>query len=100
MTNYTTLNSNLKRGILRFSEKSSKKFTRPVMKFICDMIYGILASKSCLLSEIGRNLNEKISLRKTVTRLSRNLNDFEDGKSLSEEYLKAIKIVTMIKVFS
>ena len=91
MTNYTTLNSNLKRGILNFSEKISKKFSRPVMKFICNMIYGMLASKSCLLSEIGRNLHESISLRKTVTRLSRNLNDFEDGEALFEEYLKAIK---------
>ena len=91
MTNYTTLNSNLKRGILNFSEKISKKFSRPVMKFICNMIYGILASKSCLLSEIGRNLHESISIRKTVTRLSRNLNDFEDGEALFEEYLKAIK---------
>ena len=61
MINYTTLNSNLKRGILNFSEKISKNFSRPDMKFICNMIYGILASKSCLLSEIGRNLNEKIS---------------------------------------
>ncbi len=91
MINYTILNSNLKRGILRFSEKISKIFTFPKMKFICNMIYGILASKSCLLSEIGRNLNEKISLRKTVSRLSRNLNDFDNGNELFEEYLKAIK---------
>lgn len=90
MNNYTTLNSNLKRGILKFSEKISKKFKRPIMKFICSMIYGILASKSCLLSEIGRNLNEKIPLRKTVTRLSRNLNDFSSGDELFEEYLKSI----------
>lgn len=91
MINYTTLNSNLKRGILKFSEKISKKFSRPVMKFICNMIYGILSSKSCLLSEIARNLNEKISLRKTVTRLSRNLNDFDGGEELFQEYLKSIK---------
>ena len=91
MFNYTTLNSNLKRGILKFSEKISKKFSRPVMKFICNMIYGILSSKSCLLSEIARNLNEKISLRKTVTRLSRNLNDFDGGEELFQEYLKSIK---------
>lgn len=91
MINYSTLNSNLKRGILNFSEKISKKFSRPVMKFICNMIFGILASKSCLLSEIGRSLNENISLRKTVTRLSRNLNDFDGGDVLFEEYLKAIK---------
>ena len=61
------------------------------MKFICNMIFGILASKSCLLSEIGRNLNEKISLSKTVTRLSRNLNDFDGGEELFEAYLKSIK---------
>lgn len=91
MVNYSTLNSNLKRGILRFSEKISKKFSKPVMKFICNMIYGILSSKSCLLSEIARNLNEKISLRKTVTRLSRNLNEFSGGEILFEEYLSAIK---------
>ena len=91
MINYTTLNSNLKRGILNFSEKISKEFSRPVMKFICNMIFGILASKSCLLSEIGRNLNENISLSKTVTRLSRNLNEFNGGKELFETYLKSIK---------
>ena len=91
MFNYTTLNSNLKRGILKFSEKISKKFGRPVMKFICNMIYGILSSKSCLLSEIARNLNERIYLRKTVTRLSRNLNGFDGGEELLEAYLEAIK---------
>jgi len=91
MINYITLNSNLKRGVLKFSEKISKIFSRPVMKFICNMIYGILSSKSCLLSEIGRNLNESISLRKTVTRLSRNLNEFDAGEELFESYLKSIK---------
>lgn len=54
------------------------------------MIYGILASKSCLLSEIGRSLNESISLRKTVTCISKNLNDFDKGEALFEEY-QAIK---------
>lgn len=58
MINYTTLNSNLKRGILRFSEKISKNLSKPTLKFVCNMIYGILASKSCLLSEIARNLDE------------------------------------------
>lgn len=91
MVNYTILNSNLKRGILRFSEKISKKFNRPIMKFICEMIYGILASKSCLLSEISRNLNEKIPLRKTVNRLSRNLKDFNSNEELFEAYLESIR---------
>lgn len=91
MINYSTLNSNLKRGILKFSEKISKKFARPKMKFICNMLYGILASKSCLLSEISRNLHEDISLKKTVDRLSRNLNEFDENDKLFEEYLSEIK---------
>ena len=36
-------------------------------------------------------INEKISLSKTVTRLSRNLNDFDGGEELFEAYLKSIK---------
>ena len=40
-------------------EKISKKFNCPIIKFICEMVYGILASKNYLLSEIGRYLNEK-----------------------------------------
>lgn len=76
---------------MKFSEKISKNLKRPVLKFVSDMVYGILSSKSCLLSERGRNLNEKIPLKKTVTRLSRNLNDFNDGETLFEEYLKSIK---------
>lgn len=91
MNYYTTISSNLKRGILKFSEKISKNFSRPALKFVCNMVYGIIASKSCLLSEIGRHLNEKIPLVKTVNRLSRNLNDFDGGENLFEEYLKAIK---------
>lgn len=51
------------------------------------MIYGMLASKRSLLLEIGRNLNEKIPLRKTITRLSGNLNDFSNGEELFGKYL-------------
>jgi hypothetical protein len=37
------------------------------------MVYGIQASQSVMLTEIGRTLEEKIPLRKTEDRLSRNL---------------------------
>ncbi len=57
------------------------------MKFICNMLYGILASESCLLYEIGRNLHEDITLKKTVDRLSRNLHEFDENDKLVEEYL-------------
>ena len=93
MSNYTTLGSNLKRGILNFSKKISKSLTRPSIKFVSEMIYGILASGSCLLSEIGRNLNEEISLKKTIDRLSRNLNALDDQETeqIKENYLHRIR---------
>ena len=73
MTHYTTLSSNLKRGILRFAEKISDGLSRPDFKFVSQMIYGILSAQSCHLSKIGRALDEKISIKKTIDRLSNNL---------------------------
>jgi len=90
MINYSTLSSNLKRGIFNFCSKLSKGCHRPVQKFIFDIIYGMLASKCCFLTEIARKLNEDIALDKTVERLSRNLMNFDDAQKLSENYFKAV----------
>ena len=86
MLNYNTLNGNLKRGILNYSQKISKGLNRPDKKFVTDMLYGTLASGSCMLSEISRSLHENIKLIKTVNRLSRNLADFEaaDAETVRE----------------
>ncbi|MCQ2755204.1 MAG: transposase [bacterium] len=92
MYNYcNTLNHNLKRGILKFSEKISKNFSRPEFKFVSQMMYGILSSQSCMLSEISRKLEEKTSVKKIIDRLSRNLKEFDKGNELFENYLKAVK---------
>jgi hypothetical protein len=91
MSNDNILASNLKRGILRFSEKISKGLTRPGFKFVSQMIYGILASQSCHLSKIGRALDEKIRLKKTIERLSRNLLEFKDGERVQENYMVKVK---------
>ena len=91
MTHYTTLSSNLKRGILRFSEKISDGLSRPDFKFVSQMIYGILSAQSCHLSKIGRTLDEKISIKKTIDRLSKNLSSFDDGETLFENYLRKVK---------
>ena len=91
MRNYSTLGSNLKRGIIRFSEKVSKGLSRPDFKFISQMIYGILAAQSCHLSKIGRALDETISLKKTIDRLSTNLSAFDGSDALTENYIKRIK---------
>ena len=91
MSNDNILAGNLKRGILRFSEKISKGQTRPGFKFVSQMIYGILASQSCHLSKIGRALEEGVRLKKTIERLSRNLLGFKDGERVQENYLAIVK---------
>lgn len=91
MTNYNTLTYNLKRSILKFSEKISKELTRPEFKLVSQMLYGILNSQSCHLSKIARALNEDISLKKVIDRLSRNLLSFKNSDNLIEGYVKAVK---------
>ena len=91
MSNYNTLGHNLKRGIFSFCTKLGKGLKKPVQKFILDMIYGILASKSSYLTEMARSLNEDIALDKTVERLSRNLKNMENTEELFENYINAVK---------
>ena len=91
MTHYTTMSSNLKRGILRFCEAISSGLSRPQFKFISQMIYGMLAAQSCHLSKIARALNENITLKKTIDRLSRNLGAFRDREMLQENTVGKLK---------
>ena len=91
MSHYTTLSSNLKRGILRFSEKISDGLSGPSFKFVSQMIYGILSAQSCHLSKISRALDEKISIKKTIDRLSNNLSSFDSSEILFENYIHKIK---------
>lgn len=91
MINYNTLNNNLKRGILKFSEKVSNGLSRPEFKFVSHILYGMLNSQSCHLSKISRALNENISLKKTIDRLSRNLSEFDNGELLLKNYVEKVK---------
>ena len=91
MTDYSTLGHNLKRGIFNFCGKQTNKFARPIQKFIFAMIFGMISSKSCHLTEIARKLNEDIALDKTVERLSRNLMKFDGADELSESYFNTVK---------
>ena len=91
MTNYSTLGYNLKRGVYNFCKKLSKGIKKPVQKFITDMVYGLLASKSSYLTEMARALNEDIALDKTVERLSRNLMNMDNTEELTENYFTTVK---------
>ena len=57
----------------QFCHHFADDFSRPVNKFTQQMIFGILKSGSVQLNSIGRALQEKISLKKVVQRLSNHL---------------------------
>ena len=61
------------------------------------MQYGLSKSKSCLISEISRSLNETIKLKNTIERLCDNLQSLnkEEAKVIKENYLNEVK-----KIFS
>jgi hypothetical protein len=48
-------------------------FTKPVYKFVRQLVFGILKARHVHLSMIARSLNEPITLKKTWERLSRQL---------------------------
>lgn len=57
----------------QFCSTFAPHFSRPVNKFIHQMVFGILKSGSVQLNSIGRSLQEKISLKKVTQRLSNHL---------------------------
>ena len=75
MRHSTTDTYQLKREILTFSKKMSRNTPKDIRKFTADMLYGILASKSCILSHFADALKEDIQKKNTVERLSRKLKE-------------------------
>ena len=91
MINYSRLGYEIKRDFANFFSKISKGIKLPQEKFVHQMVYGILAGNKLHLSGIARSLKEKITLKKTIDRLSRNLNAFGDKDSLMHNYLSLVK---------
>lgn len=90
MAYFTSNTYTLKREILNFSNKISKKLPKPERKFIADMNYGMLASNSCLLTDIADQLHETSKKINTVDRLSRHLANGTSKDTLTA-YLKQVK---------
>ena len=90
MTNTTTETHSLKRDILIFAGKISRHLSKPERKFFADMTYGMLASESCLLTDIADKLHEKSKKINTVERLSKHLAKGVSKQALSS-YLAVIK---------
>lgn len=97
MNNYTKIINQMKEKITNFSKNISKGLSRPDSKFILDMVYGLISSSSSLLSEIARSLNENITLKKAIERLSNRLADFQldERELLWDNYMsKGTEILT------
>ena len=58
MTNFTSNTYILKRKILTFTNKISRPLSKPDKKFTADITYGMLASGSCLLTDVVDQLHE------------------------------------------
>lgn len=90
MTQCTTNTYEMKREIINFSKKLSEGLSQPERKFYTDMTYGMLASGSCLLTDIAQTLQEGILKINVVDRLSRHLAEEVPSRAMWN-YLKTIR---------
>lgn len=90
MIHFTSKTYQMKREILTFSTKFSRRLPKPEKKFMADMNYGILASGSCLLTDIVHQLHEPSKKINIVDRLSRHLSKGIPKNALNA-YLTHIK---------
>jgi len=67
------LRSRLKAQLTKYSSELCVGLSRPLEKFVGQMLFGIQAGRDVKLSHIARSLKEEIPLLKTEDRLSRNL---------------------------
>lgn len=80
----------MKREILNFTKYLSKGLSKPDRKFMADMNYGILASGSCLLTDIADQLHEPSKKINIADRLSRHLSKGLPPRAL-QAYLTHVK---------
>ncbi len=79
--------SKIRAQILQFSGELSRGFPKVLGRFIAEMIYGVQARQSVRLTEVSRALAEPIRIKKTVERLSRQLQNPRLGAWLGDRLL-------------
>lgn len=93
MNNYTMNTYEVKRDLVTFSKKISEGLNKSTSKFVMDIEYGLSKSRSVLLSNIARSLEETIDLDNTIERLSDNLVLLKDSEKeiIKKNYLEEIR---------
>jgi len=72
----------------RFSGKLCMGLPKVCGRFVFEMLYGMMTRGSVRLSEIGRALEEPIPLKKSISRLSRQLSREGLGEALSDSIIR------------
>ena len=90
MTYFTSNTYQMKRKILTFSNEISKCLSKPEKKFTADITYGMLASGSCLLTDVVDKLHEPSKKINVVDRLSKHL-DKGTPASAAASYLQQVR---------
>ena len=82
------LRARLKAQLTKFSSQLCAGLSKPLERFVGQMLFGIQASQDVKLSNIARRLKEDIPLIKTEDRLSRNLKAVELEAELTSQLAK------------
>lgn len=85
---YSRISRKLREKIAGFSGELSKGLPKVARRFVREMLYGIQASQSVVLTKIGRMLEESVSIKKVEERLSRQLMRGGLSSSLQRNLLK------------
>ncbi|RPJ53062.1 MAG: hypothetical protein EHM23_31680 [Acidobacteria bacterium] len=80
--------SRLKAQLTKFSSELCAGLSKPLGRFVSQMLFGIQSSQDVKLSNIGRSLQEEIPLIRTEKRLSRNLKSAELEKKLTPQLVR------------
>ena len=70
---YSIIAGKLRERIAGFSGELSRGLPKVARRFTGEMLYGIQASQSVVLTKIGRTLQEETSIKKVQERLCRQL---------------------------
>ena len=98
MSNYNKIIDRYDRLFLYYLNNIIGHLSKPKTKFY--IVYGILKSKSVLLSNIAHSLNEKILLKKTIERLSNFLSSEIEEEIHSYHYRLNLSLMpTDLKLF-
>ena len=85
--NFSHLVNRLRNKITRFSRIHSKDLDKTAQRFVREAVYGIIASQSVMLTEIGRRFESRISLKKIEERFNRQLIKFNIWRFIHKHIL-------------